>query len=158
MFTAGSIASNLIVFVATGLASRWFSPSQPACLGCPTCPTCPGCPGSSLTPATPATPYAAETTVGGWNWNTIVLVVITALSVLGPRRVVRWFIYLAPQVEAEPEIQTVRVAPRSVSRRHGVRAITQMGSGAIHHGRSEPQLALAPETYIGGGGAYGWGK
>ena len=104
MLTVSSIASNIAVFVATSLASRWFGPSQPACPGCPTCPTCPGCPGSPVTLATPSTPYVAETTVGGWNWNTTVLVPITALSLVGPRRVARWLIYLVPQVEAEPDI------------------------------------------------------
>ncbi len=39
MFTADFIVSNLVVFVATDLASSWFSPSQPACPGCSARPT-----------------------------------------------------------------------------------------------------------------------
>ena len=148
MFTVGSIASNLIVFVTTGLASRWFGPSQPACPGCPTCPTCPGCPGSPVTPATPATPFAAEAATNGCHWSTILLVLTTVVSVLGPSRVILLLTYLVLQVEAERELQVAKVALRPVLRRNGIRAITQMGFGTVYHGRS------APEAYIGGRGAY----
>ena len=156
MPSAGSVASYIAVSFVTGLGSRWFTPALPACPGCPTCPTCPGCPGSLTTPATPATPSAAEATDNGWQWSTTFLVVTTVVSLLGPRRSVLWLTYLAARFETEPEEQVVRVAPHPVRRRNGLRAIKQMGPGPLQHGRPGAHLALAPEAYIGGGGAYGW--
>ena len=159
MPTIGSVASNIAVCFATGLASRWFTPALPACPGCPTCPTCPtcpGCPGSPATPATPATPSAAEATENGWQWSTTCLVVTSVVSLLGPRRVVFWLNCLVARFETAPEQPEVRVATHPIRRRNGLRAIAEMGLGPFQLERPGAQLALASEAHIGGGGTYGW--
>ena len=88
----------------------------------------------------------------------MLLVVTTGVSLVEPRRVVSGLVYLTARPEEEPEGQEAGVAPRLLSRRHGIRAITQVGVGVVHRRWLAPQLALASEGHTWAGGSYRWGQ